>query len=69
MESIKKLLFFAFSIIVLGVALIPIVLAVLLSPYWLFLYLVYLIVIVAFLLILAVKFEYVKKKDATPKKC
>ena len=68
MESIKRLLFFAFSIIVLGVALIPIVLAVLLSPYWLFLYLVYLIVIVAFLLILAVKFEYVNKKNVTPRK-
>lgn len=68
MESIKRLLFFALSIIILGVALTPVALAAAVSPYWLFLYLVYFIIIIVSLFVFTIKFKYVKKKDATPKK-
>lgn len=61
---IERLFSFLISIIFLGTAITPMVLTVAISPYWMLLYLVYLVIFI----VSAVKFKHFKEKDVTPKK-
>lgn len=56
------------AVILLGVVFTPIVLAAKISLYWLFLYLLYFIVIVAAVLWVAIKYNYINEQTKAPKK-
>lgn len=65
-KNIIAIILLACAVVILaGVVFTPLVLAVKISLYWLFLYLLYFIVIVAVVLWLAVKFNYIDEPKAT----